>query len=46
MVLSIVGRGRLTLVQQNGSHSLNAHITDTPLYEGNIQSKLKNFVSS
>ena len=22
-------------------HSLNAHITDTPLYDGNIQSKLK-----
>ena len=24
-----------------GNHSLNPHITDTPLYEGNIQSKLK-----
>ena len=23
------------------THSLNAHITDTPLYEGNIQSQLK-----
>ena len=30
-----------TILEVEINHSLNAHITDTPLYEGNIRSKLK-----
>ena len=37
----IVSGVSIILQSDQTKHSLNTHITDTPIYEGNIQSKLK-----